>query len=59
MNMYEGDELVITDATCPNRLKVKLLFGRQYCCRHTVSISRINFFENALVVKNSSTSQNY
>ena len=23
MNMYEGDDLIVTDATCPNRLKVK------------------------------------
>jgi len=23
MNMYEGDELTVTDATCPGRLKVK------------------------------------
>jgi len=22
MNMYEGDDLIVTDATCPNRLKV-------------------------------------
>jgi len=25
MNMYEGDDLIVTDATCPNRLKVKKL----------------------------------
>jgi len=23
--MYEGDDLIVTDATCPNRLKVKTI----------------------------------
>jgi len=39
MNMYEGDDLVVTDTTRPNRLKVKLLFGANFgrvCCCYDV-----------------------
>lgn len=37
MNMYEGDDLIVTDATCPNRLKVRNTRGEEgyvpaLCC---------------------------
>ena len=47
--MYEGDDLIITDATCPNRLKVKtkdctLLhrMNSECTCLKTIYLYRVN-----------------
>jgi len=44
MNMYEGDDLIVTDATCPNRLKVNtalLLLEHKRCYQLVNSLTEL------------------